>query len=82
MLSYRLSKVFNDAEESDFYSKDGLTWDKTADDISFYLMWGKFRRSLLEETGMLDQQSTSLDGLSEEALAFINRVETRGTENA
>ena len=82
ILSHRFSKALGKAEESDFYSRDGVTWDETANDLSFYLVWTRFRRSIIEEMNMMDPSATSLEGLSDEVLAFLDRVESRGAENA
>jgi hypothetical protein len=80
LLSHRFGEALHMAEESDFYSRNGKTWDKTANDIGYFYTSYDFKKSIIEEMNMLDPASTSLDGLSDEVLAFLDRVESRGEE--
>lgn len=82
LLSHRFGEALHMAEESDFYSRNGKTWDETASDIGYFYLSMDFRKSIIQEMNMLDPTATSLDGLSDEVLAFLDRVESRGEKVA
>jgi hypothetical protein len=82
ILSHRLPNILVAAIESDFYSKDGETWDANTDPNSFYQQEYAFKLKIGRDMQALDPESTSLDGASQELLALIDRVEARGDTNA
>ncbi len=82
-ISYLLGRVFKNAVESDFYSKDGLTWDETADGIEYLERGQEFGRSLIKSAQKVDTGSTAdMSRASEELLKLIERVEARNGEES
>lgn len=77
-FSRRVARAFTSAIPSDFYSRDGKTWDGTADGASEFAEQTDEYQFLLEGEAQRAENSTStLSELSEQLRQFIERVESR-----
>lgn len=80
-LSHRLGRAFRDAKDSDFYSRDGQTWDETADGIEFFQRSYQFKLKLVKDAQVVDTGSTSdMNRASKELKSLLSRVEARAQE--
>jgi hypothetical protein len=76
-VDQRLGLVYQYALDSDYYSRDGLTWDETADAPEYSNTSYDFRLSIGDSIRAIDPFGYSLKGLPVETLKWIDRVESR-----
>jgi hypothetical protein len=77
-FSRRVASAFSAATPLDFYSRDGSTWDGTADGASeFYVQSNNYRGVLLVEAQKAENKTSELSELSEQLQQLIQRVEAK-----
>jgi hypothetical protein len=76
-VDQRLGLVYNNALDSDYYSRDGLTWDETADAPEYSFTSYDFKVSIGDAIRTIDPFGYSLKGLPNEVLQWVDRVEKR-----
>jgi hypothetical protein len=74
----RVDNVLLSAEDSDFYSSDGKTWDQYADSHYFYKTSDEYKRLILTESQKMEfvPKDEELD-FSDTFIEFVLRVEAR-----
>lgn len=78
----RVTDALIAAQDSDFYSSDGVTWDENADSLYFYGTSDKFKYSLLSEAQKLEFAPKDKEfPFSPEFIELILRIENRLEKN-
>lgn len=77
IVDARLGRVYANAVDSDYYSRDGVTWDKTADALEYIHTSHYFKFSIGESLRAVDPLGYSLKGLPHETLQWVDRIEKR-----
>lgn len=77
IVDQRLGLVYNNALESDYYSRDGLTWDETASGPEYANTSYDFKLAIGDSIRTINPFGYTLKGLSHEALQWVDRVEKR-----
>lgn len=76
-VDIRLGIVYANATEADYYSRDGLTWDATADALEYVYTSYDFKLSIGDSFRTIDMTGYSLKGLPHETLQWVDRIEKR-----
>jgi hypothetical protein len=74
----RVSSALLNADQSDYYSSDGATWDKHADNFYFYGTSDKFKDLITDEAKQIEFKNSAEElQFSDEFIKFISRIEDR-----